>query len=264
MGGSSDRVGRLGHRGLGLEQGTELGHRRLTLLVGVVLLHQELDGLEEPVEVQEEGEQGTDGQRVVQHHLPTDGQQRGLPEHTQHLGPRAVYRVDVGGVVVGVPVVADHVAVVDHVLALAVVGGDDAYTVQALRQVGQNVGDAVPYPVITPLGRPFEPDGRHHQDGDDQEHGDGGQVHVGGEQHHRDDHHGEPLDGQLRQAVLEELLEVLDVARHPAHDHPRLLLGEEPEREPLEVGEDRDPQVVHHPGRDAVRSPEPGPAGTMR
>ena len=54
------------------------------------------------------------------------------------------------------------------------------------------------------------------------------------------------LDPEGADAVLEELLEVLDVARHPAHQHAGLLLGEEVEAQPLEVREHQDPQVVHH------------------
>ena len=76
-----------------------------------------------------------------------------------------------------------------------------------------------------------------------------------------DDHHGQRLDGQLGQAVLEELLEVLDVAGHPGHDHAGLLLGEEAEGEPLEVGEDLDPQVVHHPGGDPAGDLDLGALG---
>ena len=53
--------------------------------------------------------------------------------------------------------------------------------------------------------------------------------------------------------VLQQLLEVLDVARHPRHDHPGLLLGEEVERQALEVGEDLDAQVVHDPGGEPAR-----------
>ena len=54
-------------------------------------------------------------------------------------------------------------------------------------------------------------------------------------------------------AVLEELLEVLDVARHPAHEHAGLLLGEEVEAEPLQVREDEDAQPVHDPGGEPTR-----------
>ncbi len=248
MGGSVDGVDGLGHLGLGVEQGAQLVHRGLALLVGVVLLDQELDGLEEPVQVQEEGDQGTEGEVVVGHHGAADGQHDGLAEDAQHLGARSVDGVDVGRVVVGVPVVADHVAVVDHVVALAVVGGHDADAVEALGQVGQHVGDPVADPVVAALGGPLEPDRGADQRRDDQHHGDEGQQHVGGEQDDGDDHHGQRLDGQLGEAVLQELLEVLDVAGHAAHDHAGLLLGEEAEREALEVGEDLDPEVVHDPG----------------
>ncbi len=33
---------------------------------------------------------------------------------------------------------------------------------------------------------------------------------------------------------------------------PGLLLGEEPEGEPLQMGKDLDPQVVHHPGGESA------------
>ena len=74
------------------------------------------------------------------------------PRHAEQLGARAVDGVDLGGVDVGVAVVADDVAVVDDVVALAVVGGDDPDAVQALGQVGQHVGDPVAHPVVAALG----------------------------------------------------------------------------------------------------------------
>jgi hypothetical protein len=61
-----------------------------------------------------------------------------------------------------------------------------------------------------------------------------------------------PWIAKLGETVLQELLQVLDVARHPGHDHARLLLGVEVERQSLEVGEHLRPQVVHHPGGEPV------------
>ncbi len=133
----------------------------------------------------------------MQDHAPADGQQHGLAEHAEELGAGGVDGVDMGGVVVGVPVVAHHVAVVDHVVPLAVVGGHDAHTVEALGQVGEHVGDAVADPVVTPLRGPLEPQGGHDQGGHDQHDGDSGQPDIDGEQDHGDHHHGQRLDGQL-------------------------------------------------------------------
>jgi hypothetical protein len=45
----------------------------------------------------------------------------------------------------------------DDVVALAVVGGHDADAVQALGQVGQDVGDPVADSVVAPLRGPGEP-----------------------------------------------------------------------------------------------------------
>ena len=69
---------------------------------------------------------------------------------------------------------------------------------------------------------------------------------------HDDRHHRDQLDAEGADAVLEELLEVLDVTRHPAHEHAGLLLGEEVEAEALQVGEDEDPEPVHHPCGEAA------------
>ena len=64
--------------------------------------------------------------------------------------------------------------------------------------------------------------------------------------------------------VLQQLLQVLDVAGHAAHDHAGLLLGEEVERESLQVGEDLDPEVVHDPRRQAAGDPGLAPLGATR
>ena len=109
------------------------------------------------------------------HHLAADAQQGGLSQPAHQLRARAVEGVDVGGVDVGVAVLADHVAVMDDVVALAVVGGDDAHAVQALGEVGHHVGDAVAHPVVAAFGRHAEPQRHDHEGGDDEQHGDDGQ-----------------------------------------------------------------------------------------
>ena len=67
--------------------------------------------------------------------------------------------------------------------------------------------------------------------------------------------HRQSLDRELRESVLEQLLQHLDVTRHPGHDHARLLVGEVVERQTLDVRVDPDPQVVHD-----LRSELPGVA----
>jgi hypothetical protein len=90
------------------------------------------------------------------------------------------------------------------------------------------------------------PDGKDNQQRNDEQDGPLSQFHVGQEQDDRNDDHREALQGELADAVLDELLEVLDVARHAAHEHARLLFGEEVEAEALKLGEDPNAQVVHH------------------
>ena len=86
-------------------------------------------------------------------HVAADRQQRRLRQVSEQLRARTVDRVDLGGVVVGVAVVADDVAVMDDVVSLAVVGGDGADAVQALGEVGEHVRDPVADAVVTALGR---------------------------------------------------------------------------------------------------------------
>ena len=65
----------------------------------------------------------------------------------------AVDRGDVRGVVVGVAVLADHVAVVQHVVPLPVEPGDHPHARQALGEVAQHAGDAVAHAVVALVGR---------------------------------------------------------------------------------------------------------------
>ena len=196
---------------------------------------------------------------VLQHHVAADGQHDDLADDPEQLRSRPVDPVDPPGVVVGVAVVPDHVAVVHHVVPLAVVGRDDAHALQALGEIGQDQGDAVADLVVAALGGPLEPDRHDDQRRHDHDDGDEGQPHIGGEEEDGDDHHGQALNGELGQAVLQELLEVLDVAGHPAHDDAGLLLGEEVEGEALQVAEDGDPQVVHDPRGQPTGDPDLAP-----
>ena len=114
-------------------------------------------GQEERVEVEDEGGELADGERAVAHHVAADQQQHRLAEQPDELGARAVDRGELGGVVVGVAVVADDVAVVQHVVAGPVEPGDDAHARQALGEVGQHAGDAVAHAVVALVRRRPEP-----------------------------------------------------------------------------------------------------------
>ena len=129
----------LQHGRRGVEETAQLDDRGRSLLEQVVLLHQQQHWPEESVEIEEEGDQGADGQLVMGNHHAADAQDGGLTEIADELSPGSVDGVDLGGVQIGVPVGADHVAVVQHVVALAVVGGDDAHPVEGLGQVGEHV-----------------------------------------------------------------------------------------------------------------------------
>ena len=70
---------------------------------------------------------------------------------------RAVAGGDLGGVVVGVAVLADDVAVVEHVVTRAVEAGHHTYARQALREVAEDSGDPVAHTVVALVGRATEP-----------------------------------------------------------------------------------------------------------
>ena len=101
-----------------------------------------------------------------------------LAEVAEQLRAGTVDRVDLGGVVVRVAVVADDVAVLDDVVALAVVGGDRADAVQALGEVGEHVGDPVADAVVAALGGRAEPQRRDRQQRDDERERDQRQLDV--------------------------------------------------------------------------------------
>ena len=96
----------------------------------------------------------------------------------------------------------------------------------------------------------MEPDRESEEQGHDEQDGPGRERDVGREEDDRDHDHREPLERELADAVLDELLEVLNVTGHAAHQDAGLLVGEEVQAEALVVGEDPDAQVVHHPSRE--------------
>ncbi len=159
-----------------------------------------------------------------------------------------------GGVVVGVAVLTRDVAVVQNVVARPVEPGDDAHAGQALGEVAEDAGDPVAHTLIALVRRRSEPQRQPGEEGHDQQQRDERQLDVVEEEDDGDDDHGEPLQRELRQAVLQELLERLDVARHAGHDHARLLLGVVVEGEALQVRERAHPQLEH----DARRHPSGG------
>ena len=250
-------VGRLGHVGLLLQEVAELGGGRLTLLVGVVQHHQLRDGGEEGGEVEREGGQHTHCETTVDHQPSPHAQYHRLADDADALRCRAVVRGHPGGVQVGVLVVGDHTVVLGDIAALAVVGGDRADAGQVLRQVGQDGGDPVAHSVVTPLRGAPEPQRQHHGDRDHHADGQGGQQGVQVEEDAGDHRQGQPLHHDHYQTLLQQHGEGLDVAGHARHQHPGALGCVEVQREPLEMSEHPQPQLVHEAF--AEPAPQGGP-----
>ena len=94
---------------------------------------------------------------MVDDHVAADRQEGSLAEVAEQLRSWSVDRADLGGVVVSGAVVADDRAVADDVPPLAVVRDDGADAVEALGEIAEHAGDAVPHTVIAALRRRSEP-----------------------------------------------------------------------------------------------------------
>ena len=92
----------------------------------------------------------------------------------------------------------------------------------------------------------MKPDCEYYERRNHQQDSPGSQLDVGREEGDGDDDHGQTLHGELGQAVLKELLEVLDIARHATHQDAGFFFREEVQAESLEMSKYFDAQVVHH------------------
>ena len=186
-------AGCLLHVGPPGEQLPQLGGGGLALLVGVVEHHELADGGEERRQVEGEGGEGAEREAAVDHQPAAHAQHDRLADDADSLGRGAVERRHLGGVDVGVLVLAHHDLVLGDVAAPAVVGGDGADAGQVLRQVGQDGGDPVPHPVVARLRGAPEPQRQQQRDRHHDAHRQRRQGHVQVEQDAGDDRQGQPL-----------------------------------------------------------------------
>ena len=143
------------------QQDTQLVHRRLALLIGVVELDELLDGLEERAQIKNEGRELSDGelgmkvrrqtaarQMVpgVDHHGAADEQEGRLSHQADEVAHGRVARRHPRRREVGGAVGTEHIAMMDHVVALPVVRSDDTHARQALGNVRDHARERVTHP----------------------------------------------------------------------------------------------------------------------
>ena len=245
-------VGLLGDGGFGGEYPPQLRDCGAALLVLVEQLYEGLDRGEERRQEQEEGNHLAEAEFVAQHHAAADQEDHGLRDDSERLGARPVERLRSTGGEVGVEVRTDDVVVADGVVATAVEGCDEPDAIEALREVGEHVGDPVPHPQVADCRDLPKPEREDHVHRDNDSEADQRQGGVQHEQVGSDDDEGHALYDELDQSLLEQHGQRLDVAGHPGHQHPGALGGEEAERLALEVAEHPDPQFVDESFADAA------------
>ena len=204
-------------------------------LVRAVQLDQLLHGREEGANVEDERRQRPHLEVAIENHMPTDEQQDGLSDGADGHGAGRVDSARPCGVEVRIEMRADHVDVVNGVLAAAVVRRDHADAGEALGDVRQHVGDAVADAPVPGLGDLAEPDAHEERRGHHHEQGEQGKRHAAREEHDCDHDERERLHGEVDEAFLEQLGERFDVARHACHEHAGLLVRVVPERLALQV-----------------------------
>ena len=102
-----------------------------------------------------------------------------------------------------------------------------------------DVAEGVSHPAAEDRGR--EPDQRNHREGDQRE------LDVDHQHHPHDGDEGEHVAEDRHHAGGEELVQRLDVGRHPGHQPADRIPVEVGDAEPLQMAEDLHPEVVHHP-----------------
>ena len=238
-----DGAGRVDQLGLLVEQREDLVQSRHPGLVGGVELGELLDGVEEVVERGDEGEHHA-GRRVAVDRLDAaDEQDLHRDQRRQQLDAREVGRVELDRRPVGSAVLVVECFELGDVAPLLAEGADDPDARQRLLQVAGDGRDLLPRQPVGVGGGDAEGQRAEAEDGQGDE-GQQGQVEVQDEQ---DDH--DPQQGQARldergQAVLDELVERLDVVGHPADEHAGAIARVEAHRQRLQVGEQLEPQVL--------------------
>ena len=189
----------------------------------------------------------------MEHHGATDRQQDSLANDADGLGAWSVDGVDLARLDVGISIDAHHVPVMDGVVNLPIGGSDNTDAVERLREIAEHVGDAVAHALVARLRCSVEPPRQQEEGRNGDGDGDHGEDGAHDEQDDRDHDHRQSLKCELAQAILEKLLEVLDVTGHPRHHDAGLLLRVEVEAEALQMGEDPKPEVLHDARREPAR-----------
>ena len=208
------------------EQVADLADRRLALLVRVVELHELLDRREERGEVEEERHQLADLHRAVEHPAPADHEDHHLAGHADGLGEAAVGGADGGGGVVGPPVAPARSCGARRRCAA---GGcapsrcarprGSPGGAPSRRRSGRARGRRR---CRTPSGTRASPPSMSGTITSRVMAASAGCMAISTD---GDEHHREALHEQLDQPLLEQLREVVEVARHPGHQPTRPSRG---------------------------------------
>ena len=172
-------------------------------------------------------------------------------DRRQQLHRREVRGVQVDGLHVRLAVLVVQLREAAAVARLLAERAHHAHAGERLLEVGRDLRDLL---AREPVGaRRDEPErhARHEQDGEGEER-DQGELRVEQHQDHRGADQRERGREERRDPLGHELVERLHVVRQPRDQHARLVARVEADRQPLEVLEELDPQVLQRPLADPV------------